>query len=105
MSHGAPPRTTDQRLEALRRANVVRAWRTDLKARMLIGETTATEVLTYTPPLAETMKVLDLLLTVPQIGKVKADKILRKAGVSPSKTVTGITDRQRTAVLKLLDGR
>lgn len=105
MSNVAPPRTNDQRTDALQRANAVRQWRADLKVRMHNGEITATAVLTEPPPSAATMKVQDLLLRIPQVGKVKANKILRDAGVSPSKTVAGISDRQRRVLLKALDGR
>jgi len=41
-------------------------------------------------------KVLDVLLSVPKYGPVKADKLLPCCRVAPNKTVAGLTERQRT---------
>lgn len=105
MDHAGLVRSEAQRMEALNRANVIRSWRATAKERMRNGELTATEVLRQPPPQAYTMKVGDLLLAVPSVGRVKMARLLRDAGISPSKTVIGITPRQRKALLRVLDGR
>jgi hypothetical protein len=37
----------------------------------------------------------DLLLVVPKIGSVKAARILAHCGIADSKTLAGLTERQR----------
>jgi hypothetical protein len=52
----------------------------------------------------KSMKIIDLLLAMPKVGRVKANKWLARAAVSPSKTLEGLTDRQRRE-LALIVGR
>ena len=49
-----------------------------------------------------TAKVHDLMLCVPGVGGVKAAKMLQQCRVSGSKTVGGLSDRQRTELVALL---
>ena len=48
------------------------------------------------------MKVFDLLISVPKFGRVKANKILQTCRISPSKTLGGMSDRQRGEIVSLL---
>jgi len=91
-------------MEALDRANDVRILRARLKQDMKIGRTSGLSVLTDPPAFTETMKVLDLLLAVPKVGRVKALKTLNVARISPAKTIGGMTQRQRDD-LALIAGR
>jgi len=43
--------------------------------------------------------VRDVLLALPRIGSVKAGRILADCGIAPSKTLGGLTERQRTELL------
>ena len=43
-----------------------------------------------------TAKVSDMLLAVPKYGQVKVNKILQQCRISPSKTIGGLSQRQRT---------
>ena len=43
-----------------------------------------------------------MLLAVPKYGRVKVDKILRQCKISPSKTVGGLSERQRNELVGLL---
>lgn len=99
-----PERSRQQRLEALRRANDIRSERARLKERLRAGELAITDVLADPPPCVHTAKVLDLLLAVPKYGRVKANKVLERCRVSPSKTVNGLTPRQRKELLEVLGG-
>jgi hypothetical protein len=94
-----PPRTDEQRLEALRRANVIRSYRAELKKDLKRGRRTIDLELIEDPEL-DTMRALELLIAVPKIGRVKATTILRRARISPSKTLGGMSERQ---VRELLD--
>jgi hypothetical protein len=97
----APDRSLDQRMEALKRANDIRSKRAVFKAQMKRsrsnggGKAQALELLTEVPGWAASMKVPDLLMAVPKIGRVKTNRILAKARISPSKTMGGLTERQR----------
>jgi ribosomal protein S13 len=43
-----------------------------------------------------TARVRDVLLALPKIGSVRAARILADCGIAHSKTLGGLTDRQRT---------
>ena len=83
-------------MDALRRANEVRALRAQLKRDLKAGRVSIAALLLDPPPYLETAKVLDVLLAVPKIGSVKATKILHSCRVSPSATFGGLSERQRT---------
>lgn len=97
-----PERTRQQRLEALRRANGIRSERARLKERLRNGEVSIIEVLLNPPECVHTAKVFDLLLAVPKFGRVKTARLLERCRVSPSKTVNGLTPRQRKELVDLL---
>lgn len=88
-----PGRSLHQRQEALRRANEVRFARARFKRDL--SHEAALRALFVPDARLETMKIYDLLLAVPSVGRVKANRILLHAQVSPSKTLGGLTDRQR----------
>jgi hypothetical protein len=90
----APERSLVQRMDALQRANEKR----DLKA----GRHSIHQLLLKPPDYVETAKVVDMLLAVPKYGRVKVDKILRTCKISPSKTVGGLSERQRNELVSML---
>jgi hypothetical protein len=49
--------------------------------------------------------VFDLLLAVPKYGRVKVNKILSQCRISPSKTLGGLSERQRGELVTLLRRR
>jgi hypothetical protein len=97
-----PERSQQQRMEALRRANDIRSERARLKEALRTGDVAITEVLSDPPACVATAKVLDLILAVPKYGRVKANKLLERCRVSSSKTVNGLTPRQRKELLDML---
>jgi hypothetical protein len=86
----------DQRMDALRRANEVRALRAQLKRDLKAGRVSIAALLLDPPRFLETAKVFDLLLALPRHGRVKATKLLQNSRVSPSTTFGGLSERQRT---------
>ena len=54
------------------------------------------------PEFAASAKVVDLLVSLPKIGQVKADQILSRARIAPTKTLGGLTSRQRSELLNLI---
>jgi hypothetical protein len=101
----APERSLVQRMEALARANDVRSRRAQLKRDLKAGRQPIHELLLRPPEYLETAKVFDLLLAVPKYGRVKVNKILSQCKISPSKTVGGLSQRQRTELVALMRRR
>jgi hypothetical protein len=101
----APERSLTQRMEALQRANDVRSRRAQLKRDLKAGRQPIHELLLEPPDYLETAKVFDLLLAVPKYGRVKVNKILSQCRISPSKTLGGLSGRQRGELVDLLRRR
>jgi len=98
----APERSLTQRMEALQRANDIRSRRAQLKRDLKAGRQPIAELLRNPPEYVETAKVFDLLLAVPKYGRVKVNKILSICRISPSKTIGGLSERQRNELVELM---
>ena len=94
-----------QRMEALARANDIRTRRAQLKRDLKGGRQPIDELLLSPPAYLETAKVFDLLLAVPKYGRVKVNKILTQCKISPSKTVGGLSERQRRELVAFMRRR
>src|SRR3984957_10954751 len=101
----APERSLVQRMEALQRANDIRSRRAQLKRDLKAGRQPIHELLLRPPEYLETAKVFDLLLAVSKYSRVKVNKILSQCKISPSKTVGGLSQRQRTELVALMRRR
>ncbi|MFZ1993355.1 MAG: integration host factor, actinobacterial type [Solirubrobacteraceae bacterium] len=101
----APERSLVQRMEALQRANDIRSRRAQLKRDLKAGRSPIHELLLDPPDYLQTAKVFDLLLAVPKYGRVKVNKILGQCRISPSKTLGGLSERQRGELVALLRRR
>ncbi|HEX3691819.1 MAG TPA: integration host factor, actinobacterial type [Solirubrobacteraceae bacterium] len=98
----APERSLNQRLDALARANQIRTQRAQLKRDLKAGRLSIHTLLLSPPEYVETAKVFDMLLAVPKYGRVKVNKILTNCRISPSKTIGGLSERQRSELTSLL---
>lgn len=87
---------------ALNRANEIRTERAVLKRDLKAGRRSIHDLLLEPPEYLETMKVFDLLLATPKYGRVKVNKILQLCRISPSKTIGGLSQRQRTELVSML---
>jgi len=97
-----PERTHDQRMRALRRANDIRTRRAQLKRDLKAGKTHVDGLLLDPPEWVMSAKVFDMILAVPKYGRVKANKILGQCRISPSKTIGGLSQRQRAELVQML---
>ena len=97
----APERSLDQRMDALRRANDIRVQRAKLKRDLKEGRLRVEAVLEDPPDYVATAKVFDILMAVPKFGRVKASRFLNQCRISQSKTVGGLSERQRTELVGL----
>ncbi len=98
----APERSLNQRMDALQRANEIRSRRAQLKRDLKAGRASIHNLLLDPPEWVETAKVFDMLLAVPKYGRVKANKILTTCRISPSKTIGGLSQRQRDELVASL---
>ena len=99
----APRRSLDQRMEALQRANNIRVQRARLKKDLKLGRVRFEEILRDPPDYVSTAKVLDMLMAVPKFGQVKAKRYLNQCRIAESKTIGGLSDRQRAELIGLFD--
>ena len=97
----APSRSLDQRMDALRRANDIRVKRAQLKRDLKTGSVQVEDILNDPPDYVGTAKVFDMLMAVPKFGRVKAARFLNQCRISPSKTISGLSDRQRQELVNL----
>jgi hypothetical protein len=91
-------------MAALLEANRIRTERAQLKRRMKARKENVLELLLEPPGYIETMKVFDLLLATPKYGKVKTKKVLQLSRISDSKTIGGLSARQRTELVWRMNG-
>src|SRR4029079_16342665 len=101
----APARSLDQRMEALPRANDIRVRRAQLKKDLKDGRVQIESILLYPPEYVSTAKVFDMLMAVPKFGRVKAARLLNQCRISQSKTVGGLSERQRAELVNLFNHR
>ena len=101
-SAAAPERSLDQRMDALKRANDIRTARAKLKKDLKAGKASIHALLLDPPEYVLTAKVFDMLLAVPKYGRVKTNRILNQCRISPSKTIGGLSERQRTELVSPL---
>ncbi|HWQ23774.1 MAG TPA: integration host factor, actinobacterial type [Gaiellaceae bacterium] len=100
-----PARSLDQRMEALQRANDVRVRRARLKRDLKAGRVQIESILLDPPEWVSTAKVFDMLMAVPKFGRVKAARLLNQCRISQSKTVGGLSERQRAELVQLFNHR
>lgn len=99
----APERSLDQRMEALKRANRVRSERASLKNELKRGGVSIIDVIQNPPDFLQTAKISDVIMAAPKYGRVKSARIMERCRVSPSKTVGGLSDRQRRELITALE--
>ncbi len=87
----APP----QHMKALRRANEVRLARAELKRKVGEGLITVEEIILTCPWEAASMTIADLLTSQRRWGATRCSKFLKQIGVTETKTVGSLTERQR----------
>jgi hypothetical protein len=94
-----------QHMLALERANQVRLARAALKRGIARGEVDASEVVLTCPWEAETMSMGELLMSQKRWGRTRCRKFLMSIGMSETKTVSSLTERQRMTLSALLTAK
>jgi hypothetical protein len=86
-------------MDALNEANRIRTKRAQLKKDLRGGRANVNVLLLSPPDYIQSAKVSDMLLAVPKYGHVKVNKILAQCRISPSKTIGGLSQRQRAELV------
>lgn len=99
-------RSPSQRMAALRQANSVRVHRAQMKVALKAqGCQLAAELVAAPPWWLETMRVENLLVSLPWFGESKMRAVLRMLSISQAKTVGGLSSRQRVELVAELERR
>jgi transposase len=95
-----PPLTPEQRAAALEKAAAARKARAAVRDRLKHEGGSLAEVLASgeTDESIGKMRVSAVLESMPGVGKVRAQKIMEKLGISPSRRVRGLGAHQRAAL-------
>ena len=94
-----------QHMLALERANRVRLARAALKRRVASGELDAAEVILTCPWETESMSISELLMSQRRWGRTRCRKFLFSIGLSETKTLASLTERQRLTLAALLTSK
>ena len=101
-----PSLTPEQRAAALEKAALVRKQRAALKVRLKSSGTRLDDVLAdgVDNEVIGKMKVVAVLEAMPGVGKVRAQKIMERLEISPSRRIRGLGTKQRRALVKEFGG-
>ncbi|MGB9378958.1 MAG: integration host factor, actinobacterial type [Mycobacteriales bacterium] len=99
-----PTLSPEQRADALQKAAAARKARAEIKERLKKGEMQLAEVISIgeTDEVVSRMRVSAVLESLPGIGKVRAEKLMRDLRISDSRRIRGLGDNQRRALLEEL---
>lgn len=102
-----PELTAEQRRAALDKAAAVRRDRAEVKHRLKSSDTSLTDVLQagQKDDVIGKMRVIDLLQSMPGLGKVRARGLMEKIGISPSRRVRGLGANQVAALEREFEQR
>lgn len=99
-SPSPPPKTHAERLQSLGRANQIRRMRATDKQLIAERSIDARQIIANPPAYWSAARVAVLLLALPAVGHTKAERFLIECGISPSRTIEGLTDLQREKLIK-----
>jgi len=99
-----PQLSPDQRQAALEKAAAARRQRAELKEKLKMGSTSLKELLEQAQrdEVVGKMKVLSVLESLPGLGKVKARRLMEEVGVSETRRIQGLGEKQRVKLFELL---
>lgn len=95
-----PSLTPEQRQEALAKAAASRRERAEVKNRLKNAGASIVDVLAEgrTNEVIGKMKVIDLLQSMPGLGKVRATQMMERLGIAASRRVRGLGVKQVAAL-------
>lgn len=99
------PLTEEQRAAAREKAKKARVIRAEIKEVVKNKQITISEVLqrAETDEAVARLKVTDLLTSLPGVGEVRTENILKDLNIAASRRLRGLGIHQRRALINLLD--
>ncbi|NMA61025.1 MAG: integration host factor [Firmicutes bacterium] len=98
-----PHLSQEEKLEALKKAQEMRSKRAELRVQLKQGNLTLQEVLEQADDeVIGRMRVTYLLQSLPQVGKVTSEKVMKEIGINENRRVQGLGTRQKDELLKRL---
>lgn len=99
------PLTEEQRAAAREKAKKARVIRAEIKEAVKNKQITISEVLQHaeTDEAVARLKVTDLLTSLPGVGEVRTENILKDLNIAASRRLRGLGIHQRRALINLLD--
>ncbi len=99
-----PSLSPDERQAALEKAAAARRQRAEVKEKLKMGSLDLKELLDQAErdDVVAKMKVLSVLESLPGLGKVKARRLLDEVGISETRRLQGLGDKQRKALFDRL---
>ena len=100
-----PALSPEQRLAALEKAAVARRVRAEIKEQLKVGSLTLADLLRQADgdETVGKLKVLSMLESMPQTGKVKARRLMTELDISESRRLRGLGENQRRRLLERFD--
>ncbi len=101
-----PSLTPEQRAAALEKAAAARKARAELKVQLKSSGASLADVLASgeTDEAIGKMKVVAVLEAMPGVGKVRAQRLMERLEISPSRRVRGLGAKQREALHREFGG-
>ncbi len=99
-----PALSPEDRSAALAKAAAARRQRAELKEKLKMGSLTLKELLDQADrdEVVAKMKVVTVLESLPGLGKVKARRLMEEIGISETRRVQGLGQKQREALFARL---
>lgn len=99
------PLTEEQRAAAREKAKKARVIRAEIKEAVKNKQITISEVLqrAETDEAVARLKVTDLITSLPGVGEVRTENILKDLNIAASRRLRGLGIHQRRALINLLD--
>lgn len=96
-----PNLTLEQKQQALQKAQNMRSRRAAIREDLKSGKVTLKDILADpNDEVVQKMRVVYLLQSLPQVGKVTSRKIMEEIGIHESRRVQGLGKRQINALLE-----
>ncbi len=98
-----PKLSPEERSKALQKAQQIRSQRMEVRNQLKAGKLTLSDILANPEnEVYAKMRVKYLLESLPQIGKITAQKIMTEIGIDEARRVQGLGNRQKTQLLERL---
>ncbi len=103
MTNLPPPLDPETRRRNAEIAIAARKERSRIKSQLKDGSLSMREILESEENAARRMRVIELLTALPQIGPLRAQNLMERVGISPTRRIAGLGVRQRRELLNLVE--